>query len=600
MFSQKHTKWMALVALLMLGSLILTACGEEEPEVVEKEVTRVVKETVVETVVEKETVVETVVEKETVLETIVEKETVLETVVEEVVITATPSGPPVGGTLTYAAYSDPDTLDAHQTTFVMATQVLDLLGASLVELDPDGKIVPYLAESWTISDDGLQWDFVLRKNVKFHNGDPLTAQDYVWTFERAQDPAFGTGSAPTMISSVETVEVLDDYTLRLNLGEPFFSLMINLASAEYLQPLSRAAVESAGDQYGRNPVSVGPFKFVEWKTGDRVILERNPDFYWGPPFAHEGPPYIERIEFRIIPETSTLVAAFEAGELDFANQYANLQAKDVLRIEATGQYQIFEGLQQGMRPFVLMNVAKPPFDDVRVRKAFNLAVDRPAMIEIRTQGNAVVQYGPLSPSQIGYWEGIEELGYGYDLEQAMALMEEAGYVMGDDGFFEKDGQRLKLSLTSLSQDIWVKAAEILQQQWKELGVEIEIVQEDAALAIAAAQAGDYELMMMGITAEEADILHYMFHSSNLGSGYNMSQVDDPELDELLELTRTLTDPDERQQVVNEAQKLIVEKAYVVPLYAPKIFHVLHNRVKGAMFSPKVNTTWFFDAYIETE
>ena len=175
-----------------------------------------------------------------------------------------------------------------------------------------------MAERWETSPDGLTWTFFLRKDVKFQDGTPLTANDYVYTFERAVDPATASPVTGTQLATVAKTEAPDDYTFKVTLKEPYFPFLDNLAAPGTMQPLSKAWVEKYGEDYGRHPMSVGPYKLKEWVTGDHITLERNPDYAWQPPYAHQGPRYIQEFVIRIIPEVATVVAAFEAGELDYS------------------------------------------------------------------------------------------------------------------------------------------------------------------------------------------------------------------------------------------------------------------------------------------
>jgi peptide/nickel transport system substrate-binding protein len=583
------------MALLIVGSLILSACSTPTPEVIEKIVTQVVTQVVKETVVQKEIVKETVIVEGT--PQVIEKE--VTTVVEvEKVVTATPEPEPeptVGGTLVTFLSTNPDTLDPHNTVMGAAWAVMHRIGGSLVVKDPAGKYVPFLAESWDTSEDGLTWTFYLKKGVKFHDGTDFTAHDVVWTFERAKAPE-SVGATGQGLGTLESAEAVDDYTVQLNLSEPFFPMLENLSDPGYYQILSQEAVEQWGEDYGRHPVGLGPYKLKEWQTAEKIVLERNPDFNWGWGFQHQGPPYIETIEYRIIVETSTQIAGMEAGEIDYGVITIN---KDVGRIRETGQFQVFESLVAGAVPFLSLNTVRPPFDDVRVRKALNLAVDRDVLIKVIELGDAVPQYGPISPSVIGYWRGVEYIGYGYNLDKAKALMEEAGWTDSDgDGIRDKDGQPLKFIILATSGDEdQIKGAQILQEQYKELGVETEIEQREFAAQVGDILSGNYDTTLTGIGWPEADLLFLWFHSSMMGA-LNLGQVENPELDEILEKTRTSVDPDERQEWVNEAQKYIVEQAYIVPLYSRKSFAALSNRVQGALFSPTVGYLYLHDAYIE--
>jgi peptide/nickel transport system substrate-binding protein len=156
-------------------------------------------------------------------------------------------GPKVGGTFVFATTVEPDTLDPHKTGFAISDQVNNLLGGSLVAMDKDGKIVPFLAEKWTISTDGKTYTFTIKKGVKFHNGNPLTAKSFVYTFNRAKDPATKATASGSMLGPVTKIEAPDDNTLVMTLAAPNFWMMSTLASGGYLMPLDQAAVEKSGD-----------------------------------------------------------------------------------------------------------------------------------------------------------------------------------------------------------------------------------------------------------------------------------------------------------------------------------------------------------------
>jgi peptide/nickel transport system substrate-binding protein len=275
---------------------------------------------------------------------------------------------------------------------------------------------------------------------------------------------------------------------------------------------------------------------------------------------------------------------------------AQLDTKDVNRIRDSGQFQLAERLSQGTGIAVFLNVSQPPFDDVRVRQAFNLAVDRQLLIDVIHQGYARIQYGPLTPSVRGYWPGVEKIGYGYDLEQAKSLMAEAGYTPGSDGILQKDGQPLQLKLNALSNvPETVQAATILQEQFKALGVAVEIEQADAGVLSASMIQGDYTFAVTGSGWADSSLIFGLFHSSMIG-GLNMSQVKDAELDAFLLQMMFAPSLEVNLSAGNDAQKYIVEQAYVVPLYAPQRFIAIANWLQGVRVSAD-GPVELFDAYL---
>ena len=585
---------------LIATTLLLAACGAPEPGAIET-ATRAIAQETIETAIVKDTpqAVETeatqlVEVKDTATATLTVEPTVEPTAVPEPA-TATPEPEPelaVGGTLVFAQGYEVDTLDVHKSGQVYF--VGSYLGASLMSRDPEtGEYIPYLAESWEVAEDGMEYVFHLRQDVKFHDGTPLTAHDYAWTFNRAKDPKTQSPTAGPSLTGLAIAEAVDDHTLRFKMAWPNAALMDTLATPCYYQPLSQAYVEKMGDDYGRHPLGVGPFKFKEWITGEKIVLERNPDFAWGPEFTRGGPSYIEALEFRTIPEYSTQLAGLETGELD----YVGLEIKDLEHIQNADQFQIFPVMSKGGGFQLAMNTTRPPLDDVRVRRAFNYAVSKEPIIQVATLGHALPLYGPLTPATLGYWPGAEDMGYRFDLEKAKSLLAEAGYTPGEGGWLEKDGQRLTVDLKAASnwaQDI--KVAEILMEQFKALGVEVNLEQLEEGVLFDVLAGGDYSMSLESdLDWDNFGILFAMFHSSMVGS-WNRVRVTD--MDEMVGDMTTAANPQALEEASIALQKRVIEQAYYVPLYAATDYYALNNRVQGALPGARWDL-YLFDAYIET-
>jgi peptide/nickel transport system substrate-binding protein len=505
--------------------------------------------------------------------------------------------PAVGGTLVIAQTVEPNTLDPHLSTTLSGEFVMHLIGATLVTMDAEGNVVPYLAESWEVSDDGLVWDFKLREDVKFHDGTPLTAQDYAWTLQRALAPETNAPFVGDLIGgdAIASIEAVDDYTLRITYYAPYSFFLESLTNGGYTQPLLQSDVEKQGEEFGRHPLGVGPYKLKEWVVGEQIVLERNPDYTWGPEFTHGGAPYFDTIVIRYIPEYATILAGLESGEID----YASISPKDLERIKNTDNFQIFESVTAGFNPFVGLNVSKPPFDDIRVRQAFNLAVDKETLIKVVTFGSAVAQGGPASSTMQGYWSGAEDIAYPFDLAQAKSLMEAAGYTYNADGMLEKDGELLKLTLISQRGS---RLSEVLQEQFRALGVDLDIETLEPGLWWERVGSGDYNLTIQGWTHINTSLLLVLFHSDWVGV-MNFSFVQDAELDDMLMQMYLAPDDATRDKWAIASQKHIIEQAYSIPLYAPTTFIAVNKRIKGIVFSPTTTLTagatqvYLDDAYI---
>jgi peptide/nickel transport system substrate-binding protein len=501
--------------------------------------------------------------------------------------------PAVGGTLVVGAAAEPNSLDFHHMSNAIEDQIGWLIGGSLLTVDPKGEIVPYLAESWTVSPDGLEYTFTLKKGILFHNGKELKAQDYVYTIERAKDPNTNAATAQWIVADYKSVEAVDDYTFKIVMNNPYAAMIYSLTDA-YLAPLSQDAITTHKEAYDRNPVGVGAYKLKEWVAGEKIVLERNPDFNWGPDFAHSGAAYIEFIEYRFLPESATILAGMEAGEIALAE----LQPQDKATVEATGKFEILEYLLGGSSPYVTMNVSRPPFDDLRVRQALNYAVDRDALIKVAAKGYGVPQLGPISSTVIGYWPGVEKIGYNYNVDKAKRLLTDAGWTDSDgDGILDKDGAKLSFKIQALTvAELWTKVAEVLQQQYKQLGIETEIDLVEPGLYWDKVNGGEYDMAVFSLVMLEFDFVVWNYHSS---LGYSVPEVKDAALDEALENTLKTVDPAERQKWIEKAQQIIVEQAYSIQLYTPQNFFALSKDVHGAYLGEKGGMLFLWDAYLVT-
>jgi peptide/nickel transport system substrate-binding protein len=286
----------------------------------------------------------------------------------------------------------------------------------------DGKVVPEIAESWTISSDNT-YIFKLRKDVKFHNGATLDADDVVFTFERVlKDGAIAGQSSPRkgLLGPLETVEKIDEYTVKFTLANPF---PIFPQALVHFQIVPKDYIKKVGDnEFAAKPIGAGPFKFKEGRLDDQIVMERFDAYYGGsreiPPV---GPAPAKRAIFRMMPEATVRVAALKAGEVHIIQQLPPDLAK-TLSVDKNIQVKSVDGTRVCC---VELNCQKPPFDDVRVRRAMNYAVDWDAILKSIYGGNGVRLACAFLPSGFGFDPGL--LPYPYDPEKAKALLREAGY-----------------------------------------------------------------------------------------------------------------------------------------------------------------------------
>ncbi|WP_409178957.1 ABC transporter substrate-binding protein [Brevibacillus fortis] len=494
--------------------------------------------------------------------------------------------PKMGGTITVAYPYEPDTLDAHMSAGSAGVYTW-LLGGSLLYKDPaTNEYKPSLASDYKISEDGKTWTFTIRSGITFHDGTPLTAKSFKETFDRALNPQTKAKTAAELIAPIKSVKALDDQTLVLELHEPYAAFREALGN--YLtQPLSLKAIEKAGESYGRNPVGVGPWKLESWKTGEDVTYVRNEAFQWGEPYyENQGPPKADKLIIKAIADSQLRLSALESGAIDVATE---VPVKDAKRYRNNPKYRIMEYLRPGVGFMLEMNLTRPEFQDIQVRKAFNMLVNKEAIVQAVTQGEGAVAHTPLSPSTLGYDKSLEKYGYQYNVDEAKKLLDDAGWKVNGSGVREKDGKTLSLNLLSTA-DL-DKEAQLLQAMLGEAGINMKIQNLEIAGYLQEVVKGNFDVTLISGAYDDPDILYFYFHSSG---AYNLSGVKDDKLDALLLKGRTTMQTDARKQVYMDAQKRLIEQAYVVPIYYDKAFTVINSRVKGVKWTsvmPTYNDSW---------
>ncbi len=552
MFAFKRSLLVGVSLLTVLA--LLGGCATPTPEVIEKEVivTQIVEETVI--VEGTPRIVEVEVEK---------------------VVTATPIvGPQPGGTMVIGLSAEIMTLDPADYRDTTTETVIRNMFDGLVTRSSDGRVLLQLAESATLIDD-VTWEFVLKQGVTFHNGEDLTAEDVKFTFDRIitenaiEYPEPHTSPRKGLIGPVESAEIVDDYTVRLHLSAPFPAAMQMFV---HQQIVPKDYFEEVGTEgFVASPVGSGPFKFVEGSLSDQIVMERFDDYYGGadelPPV---GPPLLDRVIFRILPEATTRVSALRAGEVNIIQ----VVPSHMIPVLATDSgVRVVSG--PSTRPaWMEMNVNQPPFDDVRVRLAMNYAVDAEAILDTVLGGLGVVIAGPLSPYNNFADATLEP--YGYDPDKALELLAEAGWTDSDeDGFLDKDGEifTFVIDVRPTSKP----RAEGLAGQLQELGI-------DATVRVW----GDYSvlkpLMLDGErTAYVGDwgdsafdpVGHFeaKWHSFVEGTGNgrgNFSGYSNPRVDELVAAGEIEADVERRHELYDEAQQLVYEESPAVFLFLPDI------------------------------
>ncbi|SLM31962.1 putative Glutathione-binding protein gsiB [Desulfamplus magnetovallimortis] len=463
------------------------------------------------------------------------------------------------GTLRVALTSMPNSLDLCYGADRNASNAGWRLYNSLVVVNDDGIMEPALAESWKVSDDGIIYTMNLRKGVKFHNGEAFNADSVIFSWNR------GKGKEVTWRKKwdiVKEIEKIDDFTIKLKLEKPYplllrqISYFWNIVPEGYLK-------EVGEDGFANHPMGTGPFRFVEWNKGDRLVYEANPD-YW-----EAGKPKVAKLVFRPIEESATRVAAIKTGEIDIVSRLSSEEAAmlkgvpgvDVIEYPVDRVFYIaFNNLTSGKGL---------PTEHPLVRQAINYAVDIDAIIDALFNGHGRPTNGFFVPTNLGYDESLKP--FGYDPEKAKALLKEAGFA---------DGFKIKMAAPTGAYSQFEQVCEAIQGYLGEVGIEVKLtLMESGKYWDLEAKKELPPMFGDSWSCREGEPLERLEGTLG-GFKQSYSTWSDPKIDDMLARVAVMPDENERAKLYVELQKYMHENPPFIYLYQPMTFEAVSNKVKN--------------------
>ncbi|MBN1440561.1 MAG: hypothetical protein JW929_14230 [Anaerolineales bacterium] len=486
------------------------------------------------------------------------------------------------GVLRYGLTLAPTGIDPHVHTSSELGIPLSSVYDTLVFRDAEGGFVPGLAERWEVSADGKAYTFFLRRDVRFHDGTAFDAQAVKTNLERILDPHTQSQKARFLIDKVKAVVRIDEFTVRLELAEPFAPLFDSLSQV-YLGMASPAALEKWGADYQFHQVGTGPFRFVEYAAGDHLTLERNPDYAWAPAVYRNASASLERVVFRFYTDPAARAPALLSGEADVMGEVLPHDAAD---LEREGRFAVHPVTIPGQPLQFFFNLRQIPTDDLLVRRALLAAVDRGTLVSTVFGAHSHLALGPLTAATWGAAAVVP--ADAFDRNAAQDLLTQAGWEDADgDGFREKGGQPLRLRVVYPSWGLTPQTAELLELQWAEVGADVELIQAASFSALKEAQSGGaYHLISINLAGTDPDLLRSFYHS---GGAYNWSGIRNPELDSLLDRAVQSADFFERLELYRKVQETIAQECALLPIRDYVNLNVAAARVQGLRFSPQ---GWF--------
>jgi oligopeptide transport system substrate-binding protein len=477
--------------------------------------------------------------------------------------------------------ADPETLDHHKTSTVYESNILRDLYEGLVIYDAKAKVIPGLAESWTISDDGTVFTFKLRNDAKWSNGDPVTANDFVFAFQRIMTPDTGAKYANILypIKNAEKVNkgeaepsavgarAIDDYTLEITLEQstPYF---LELLTHQTGLPMHKPSVEQYGSDFVKpgNMVSNGAYKLAEFVPNSHIKVVKNE-------FFHDAANVkIDTVMFYPTEDRGAALRRFQAGELHSNNDAPTEQIK-FMRENLGDQFRVAPYLGTY---YYTVNTAKAPFSDVRVRQALSMSIDREFLAEEIWGGTMVPGYSFIPPGIGNYGEpayaDYKDMSMLDREDKAKALLEEAGF--GPD-------KPLKVEIRYNTSENHKNTAVAIADQWKALGIETTLLNTDTKTHYAHLRdKGDYEVARAGWIGDYSDPQNFLFMLESDNDGFNYANYKNPEYDALMDKAAATADLAERAKVLYEAETIFMRDLPFIPLLYYGSLSLVSDKLKG--------------------
>jgi ABC-type oligopeptide transport system substrate-binding subunit len=487
--------------------------------------------------------------------------------------------------LRIANQGEPETLDPHKTSTTVESNILRNLFEGLVVQDPKGNVAPGVAESWSVSQDGLTYRFHLRGNAAWSNGEPMTADDFVYSLRRIEDPKVNSQYAEVLypIRNAEEVntgkaevatlgvKALDPATVEITLKAPT-PYFLQLLTHQTALPVSAKAVAEFGAEWVRpgKMVSNGAYMLADARPGAAIRVVRNPH-YWD-----AGKVSIDTVVFDPSEDRGNVLRRYRAGELDIIYEDLPNDQLDWLRQNMAKELHIapYAGVY-----YFTFNMTKPPFNDLRVRQALTMAVNREVLVEKITLAGELPAYGFVPDSTANYasqkfaWAGMSQSARE---AEAARLMREAGYG---------PNKPLKFQLAYNTSENHKKIAVALAAMWKKLGVEVELVNSELKVHYANLRQGDFQLGRAGWIADYNDAQNFLFLVQTTTKQQNFSRFSNPDYDRLMDQASVTGDMAARAKLMEQAETILLREVPVLPLYFYVSKGLVSPKVSGWMDNP---------------
>ncbi|MFT3966187.1 MAG: ABC transporter substrate-binding protein [Sphingobium sp.] len=485
--------------------------------------------------------------------------------------------------------------DPHKSGYAPHNRVMRAVFDNLTVLNEDESVGPWLAQGWDVSPDGRTYVFRLRPGVVFHDGTPFDAAAVKANFERLADPENALYSRQD-IGRFTGGRIIDPLTVELNFAEPFVPLLRNLSMTK-LAMVSPVAAAKGNAEFALRPVGSGPFIFDGMTPGTEIRLKRNPAYDWPPSnVAGHGAAWLDRLTFRNVPEEATRVAVTQSGQA-LGSDLVPPQNMAVFKGDPTFRFLEKELLETNYS--LVLNVTRPPWDDVDIRRAVRQAINVDAIVKAIYLGVFPRAWSSLSPSMFASAEQALKGSWAFDPEGAARILEAKGWRPGPDGIRVRDGRRLTISFLDSqgNREKRLDVVELVRRQLARVGIALSVDSVPPTSLQTTLKGNRYDMTGGASFHADPDMLRHSYDPTarSIGSG---ARVDDPYLIEWVRAAARESDPARRAELYRRIQFRVVDQAYAIPIYVLLYNLVVSHKVRGVALDAH-GFPDFYSAWIAT-
>lgn len=480
-------------------------------------------------------------------------------------------------TITIARELDAERYDPQRSVGRPLAEVLFMVADTLVALDYDQKtVVPNLAERWTVSADGLTYEFRLKPGITFCDGKPLNAQSVAASYKRWLDPATKAVNLERA-GDVAEIKAIDDLTLSYKLKRPYSELLLQMTQPYHLI-IDAAQAEKLGLDFGVQAFNgSGPFCFESWRPRDRVVLKRNPAYAWGPPIYTSANAQVDRVEWRIVPEEGTRVASVMSGQIDITQDIPSWARLD---IKPGGKVSMVRADPSFLTRYIGMKNDHEILRDRAVREAINLVVDQKDLNEALNFAFDEPASSMIAPGASDRINDLNESLYGLDIPKASKLLTDAGWIGQGNAVRQKTGKPLTLQFCGFNSVKTKQVSEAVQSDLRKVGIDMKVSLFDATIAFSKIASPECAMYYLGQSyISSLDILSMYFHSKNRPQP-NRFEFHDAQVDGWLDRATRSVNPAERAALLANVQRQIHQEFVAIPLFHEHTYLASSARLKS--------------------